>query len=213
MTDLQTTLSESEYVIAPELMLTSQGVKSDWALHIANGRIQSVGPVESMSGAVPLPGHAVIPGFVDAHTHVGQIFGKALIGGEPAQIWKRIWHPMERDMDQEQSYLSAKWAFWEALRGGFTKVVNYGLNGLEKNAGVHRAAAETGIRLVSACGLDEYAEDSGTGRGNHSLAEIIDVIDAHVEDCSRYPLITPSVCCSSFMGLSLIHISEPTRPY
>lgn len=202
MTDLEATLSNSEYALAPDLMLTSHGVKSDWAIHVVDGLIQSVGPVASIPGAVSVPGHAIIPGFVDAHTHVGQIFGKSLIGGEPAQIWRRIWHPMERDMDHQQSYLSAKWAFWEALRGGFTKVVNYGLNDREKNAGVHQAAVETGIRLVSACGLDEYADESGTGRGNHSLDAILEVIDAHVEDCSNYPLITPSVCCSSFIGNS-----------
>lgn len=202
MIDLQAALSKNEYALAPDLMLTPQGVKSDWALRVVDGRIQSIGPVETIPDPLSVPGHAIIPGFVDAHTHVGQIFGKALIGGEPAQIWRRIWHPMEREMDQEQSYLAAKWAFWESLRGGFTKVVNYGLNDLEKNAGVHRAALETGMRLVSACGLDEFAEDSGTGKGNHSIAAILDVIDAHVEDCAKYPLITPSVCCSSFMGNS-----------
>lgn len=202
MTDLQSTLSNSQYAIAPDLMLTPDGVKTDWALRVVDGRIESVGPAESLPDALPVPGHAMIPGFVDAHTHVGQIFGKALIGGEPAQIWRRIWHPMERDMNQEESYLAAKWAFWEAMRGGFTKVVNYGLNSLEKNAGVHQAAVETGIRLVSACGLDEFAGDSGTGKGNHSVAAILDVIDAHVEDCAKYPLIKPSVCCSSFMGNS-----------
>ena len=47
------------------------------------------------------------------------------------------------------------------MRGGFTKVVNYGLNGVEKNEGVHRAALETGVRLVSACGLDEFSGDIG----------------------------------------------------
>lgn len=71
-------------------------------------------------------------------------------------------------MDEEDSYITAKWAFWESLRGGFTKLVNYGLNDSDKNHGVHRAAHETGIRLVSACGLDEFAGDSGTGSGNFS---------------------------------------------
>ncbi|MEO0829892.1 MAG: amidohydrolase family protein, partial [Pseudomonadota bacterium] len=194
------TLIDGETILAPEVLLTPEGVRRGWAIRIDGQRITGVGPVEDFPTATPLPNHAIIPGFVDAHTHVGQIFGKALIGGEPAQIWRRIWHPMERDMDEEQSYLSAKWAFWEALRGGFTKVVNYGLNGLEKNAGVHRAARETGIRLVSACGLDEFSGEIGTGHGDKTLNEILEVIDAHVEDCAGQDLIAPSVCCSSFMG-------------
>ena len=186
--------------LAPEVLLTPDGVKRDWAIQIEGTRVIGIGPASGFPGATPLPGRAIIPGFVDAHTHVGQIFGKALIGGEPAQIWRRIWHPMERDMDEEQSYLSAKWAFWEALRGGFTKVVNYGLNGLEKNAGVHRAALETGMRLVSACGLDEFSGEIGTGHGNKSWPEIEAVVLAHIEDCAGQDTIAPSVCCSSFMG-------------
>jgi len=186
--------------LAPEVLLTPDGVKPDWAIQIEGTRVTGIGPASGFPEATPLPGRAIIPGFVDAHTHVGQIFGKALIGGEPAQIWRRIWHPMERDMDEEQSYLSAKWAFWEALRGGFTKVVNYGLNGLEKNAGVHRAALETGMRLVSACGLDEFSGEIGTGHGNKSWPEIEAVVLAHIEDCAGQDTIAPSVCCSSFMG-------------
>ncbi|MEM9241044.1 MAG: amidohydrolase family protein, partial [Pseudomonadota bacterium] len=197
--------------LAPDVLLTPHGARSDWAIQFDGTRITKVGHVSEFSNATPLPGRAIVPGFVDAHTHVGQIFGKALIGGEPAQIWRRIWHPMERDMDEEQSYLSAKWAFWEALRGGFTKVVNYGLNGLEKNAGVHRAALETGIRLVSACGLDEFSGDVGTGHGNKSWSAIEDVILAHVDHCAGDEMISPSVCCSSFMGNTpdtLLRLSE-----
>ncbi|MEM6617262.1 MAG: amidohydrolase family protein [Pseudomonadota bacterium] len=193
-------LTASGAALAPDVLLTQNGVKRDWAIQFENTLITKIGPASEFANTTRLPGRAIVPGFVDAHTHVGQIFGKALIGGEPAQIWRRIWHPMERDMDEEQSYLSAKWAFWEALRGGFSKVVNYGLNGLEKNAGVHRAAIETGIRLVSACGLDEFSGDVGTGHGNKEWSEIEDVILAHIEQCEAADTIAPSVCCSSFMG-------------
>ena len=197
--DFQALLSDGA-TLAPEVLLTPNGPKRDLAIQFSGSRITKVGDLRDFPQAVSLPGRAIVPGFVDAHTHVGQIFGKALIGGEPAQIWRRIWHPMERDMDENQSYLSAKWAFWEALRGGFTKVVNYGLNSLEKNAGVHRAAFETGIRLVSATGLDEFSGEIGTGQGKKTWSEIKEVILAHIDDCAGQDLIVPSVCCSSFMG-------------
>lgn len=208
---LDKVLRSDSATLAPEVLLTPDGVKRDWAIQVQGTRVTGIGPASEFPGATPLPDRAIIPGFVDAHTHVGQIFGKALIGGEPAQIWRRIWHPMERDMDEEQSYLSAKWAFWEALRGGFTKVVNYGLNGLEKNAGMHRAALETGVRLVSACGLDEFSGEIGTGHGNQSWPEIEEVILAHIEHCAGQDTIAPSVCCSSFMGYTpdtLARLSE-----
>ncbi|MFK7890198.1 MAG: amidohydrolase family protein [Granulosicoccus sp.] len=202
MADLSKLANLSSYAVAPEILLTANGPVSGQAICIREGRIQEICAAADVQQAIALPGHAIIPGFVDAHTHVGQIFGKALIGGEPAQIWRRIWHPMERDMSEHQCYLSAKWAFWESLRSGYTKVVNYGLNSVEKNNGVHRAAEETGIRLVSACGLDEYSGDSGTGYGDNAISQIIDCIDSHVEHCSSHELISPSVCCSSFMGNS-----------
>lgn len=200
MPDFQSLLDTPEFCLAPDVILTPEGVKRDWAMRVSQDRIAAIGPRQEFPDAAALPGRAVIPGFVDAHTHIGQIFGKALIGGEPAQIWRRIWHPMEKNLTFEQSYITAKWAFWEALRGGFTKVVNYGLNGLERNAAVHRAAQETGIRLVSACGLDEFSDEIGTGDGKHTLSEILDVIDAHVTQTRDVPRTEPSVCCSSFMG-------------
>lgn len=197
--DYQKLLKKS-VVLSPDILLTPSGVKKEWAVEFVGTKIKAVGPRSDFKDIIALPNKAIIPGFVDAHTHVGQIFGKALIGGEPAQIWRRIWHPMERDMDEKQSYLSAKWAFWEALRGGFTKVVNYGLNGIDKNEGVHRAAVETGIRLVSACGLDEFSGEIGTGHGNKSWSEIEEVVLAHIDHCAGLKNISPSVCCSSFMG-------------
>lgn len=195
-------VKQRNYSVIADVVLTPDGVKHDWGIRVDDGVIAALGPAASFADAQRLSGHAIVPGFVDAHTHVGQIFGKALIGGEPAQIWRRIWHPMERAMDEHDCYITAKWAFWEALRGGYTKVVNYGLNDAAKNRGVHRAARETGIRLVSACGLDEYAGDSGTGAGSHSWTQIDEVIQAHIEDCADDPLISPSVCCSSFIGNS-----------
>ena len=81
-------------------------------------------------------------------------------------------------------------------------MVNYGLNSFLKNAGVHQAALETGIRLVSACGLDEFSGEIGTGHGNKNWSEIEDVILKHIEHCEKHELISPSVCCSSFMGNS-----------
>ena len=194
------TLLSGNTVLAPEVLLTPNGAKRDMGIQFEGSRITKVGPVTDFLNATPLPGRAIVPGMVDAHTHVGQIFGKAMIGGEPAQIWRRIWHPMERDMGQKQSYISAKWAFWEAMRGGMTKVVNYGLNGIEKNEGVHQAALESGIRLVSACGLDEFSGEIGTGHGNKCWSEIEDVILAHIQHCEANQIISPSVCCSSFMG-------------
>ncbi len=199
--ELATVTGRSSYALAPELILTPDGVEEDMVLVVSDGRIEELVPAKQFAGeALSLTGRAIIPGFVDTHTHIGQTFGKALIGGEPAQIWKRIWHPMEVAMGPDEAYASAKWMCLEALRGGFTTLVSYGLNDVDKNAAVHEAAEETGLRLVSSTGLDQFAGEVGTGEGVHDLGEIIDRIETHVEQCAGHKSITPSVCCSSFLG-------------
>ena len=85
------TLLSGNTVLAPEVLLTPDGAKRDMGIQFEGTRITKVGPVTDFLNATPLPGRAIVPGMVDAHTHVGQIFGKAMIGGEPAQIWRRIW--------------------------------------------------------------------------------------------------------------------------
>lgn len=198
---LRDNLSRSEYALAPELMLTPGGVEEGMVLAVAAGRVAAVVPRAEYPGEVlALPGKAITPGFIDTHTHIGQTFGKALIGGEPAQIWKRVWHPMEVAMGPDEAYASAKWMCLEALRGGYTTLVSYGLNDIDKNEAVHRAVEESGLRLVSSTGLDQFSGEVGTGQGVHDLGEMFDRIDAHVEHCGAFPRITPSVCCSSFLG-------------
>lgn len=204
-TELLDTLKRERFVLKPEILLTPNGPQKDQALVVDGGQIVWVGPAADLppddsAAALSLPDFAVIPGFVDAHTHVGQTFGKILIGGEPAQIWRRLWVPMEAGIDEEAAYVSAKWQFLEQLRGGNTGLVNYALNNAAKNAAVHRAAEETGIRLRSSTGIDEFSRQVGTDGPLVPLQEILDAIDEHIADVEKYARITPSVSSSSFLG-------------
>lgn len=204
-TALLETLKRQRFVLTPEILLTRNGPQKHHALVVDDGLVVSAGPVAQLSPedsarALPLPDFAVIPGFVDAHTHLGQTFGKILIGGEPAQIWRRLWVPMEAAIDDEAAYVSAKWQILEQLRGGHTGLVNYALNGAARNAAVHSAALETGIRLRSSTGIDEFSRKVGGDGPLVPLAEILDAIDAHIDDVAKYPRITPSVSSSSFLG-------------
>jgi 5-methylthioadenosine/S-adenosylhomocysteine deaminase len=191
--------------LAPDVLLTAKGPKRDFVLVVDHGRISRICPISEYLGDEPtalavqrLPGRAIIPGFVDAHVHLGETFGKTLIGGEPSQIWKRIWMPMENALDPAGCHISAKWMFLEMLRGGYTTVVNYTLNDGAKNAAVHTAAKEVGIRLVSATGLNEFSTDAGGRASRVSGNAILDRAEEHIAQCKDSNLIYPSVCCSSF---------------
>ncbi|MDD9746437.1 MULTISPECIES: amidohydrolase family protein [Marinovum] len=169
-------------------------------MQVVDGEISYVGSrdgIDAGTSVVDLPDRAIVPGFIDAHTHLGQAFGKAITGGEPAQIWRRIWAPMESSYDAETVYVSAKWMFLEALRGGFTGIVNFAVMNGEKASALHQAAADVGIRLVSSTGaalpVDEAQQPSSC-----QIAESIDGAlkraEAHISACKDQPLITPSLC-------------------
>ena len=120
------------YIVQPEVVLTADGPQRGLATAIEDGVFTAVDTVSRITDSYPrlssisLPGVAMIPGFVDCHQHPTQTFGKAIIGGQPAQIWKRIWLPLGEEMNAEAIYVAAKWAAIEALRGGFTTMVASG---------------------------------------------------------------------------------------
>lgn len=203
MTELSELTKRGSYVLAPELVLTPEGARFGMVIAIERGKISFVGSrtkFETSSPHVPiveLADRAIIPGFIDAHTHLGQAFGKAITGGEPAQIWRRIWTPMETSYDPQTVYISAKWMFLEALRGGFTGIVNFAVIDGEKAAALHQAAEDVGIRLVSATGA-ALPVDGPNPPTSCDIAQTIDTAlkraEAHIAACKVSPLITPSLC-------------------
>ena len=108
-----------------------------------------------------------MPGFVDAHHHLTQSFGKALAFGEPSEIFRRIWVPLEGSLDAHALYLSAKLAVLEALRGGFTTVCDAGVRNSAGLQAIEQAASEAGIRCV--LGLICH-DDAALGSADRFLA-------------------------------------------
>ena len=44
------------------------------------------------------------PGMIDAHHHLTQSFGKSLAYGEPSEIFRRVWVPLESSLNDEFVY-------------------------------------------------------------------------------------------------------------
>ena len=199
------------YALAPDLLLTAEGPQTNWVLAVRDSEISFVGELENFRASHPdiavdrLPGRAIVPGFIDAHTHLGQAFGKKLTGGEPSQIWRRIWVPLESSLDPELAYASAKWMFLEALRGGFTTINNFAIVNGEKADAVHRAAADVGIRLVSSTGAAQtidLPDELSPADSNRLIDDALRRAEAHVEACSSNSMIVPSLCVSGVQGAS-----------
>lgn len=204
-------ISGTTYTLAPDVLLTPSGPVRDSVLTVREGRIAGVEPIapgvrDTADGVIALPGMAIVPGFVDTHTHAGQTFGKTLIGGEPSQIWRRIWVPLEDALTTERAHVAAKWMFLEALRGGFTTLVNFNRHSHQLNEGVHQAAKETGIRLVS--GMVATVESP-------SADWVIDELKKHAAQCAAETRVTPSLCFGFYAptmeGLRLEELSKIGR--
>ena len=169
---LQLALGADVMLLAPEWTLLPEGPARDIGVVVENGRFADVGPLADVTKRHPqmkpidLPQHLLMPGFVDAHHHLTQSFGKALAFGEPSEIFRRIWVPLESSLDAESLYLSAKLAALEALRGGFMTVCDAGTRAAEGLDAVAAATRDAGVRCV----LGKICNDDGS-RHAEVLAE------------------------------------------
>ncbi|MFI0154312.1 amidohydrolase family protein [Streptomyces lydicus] len=158
----------SRHLLVPELLLLPDGPARGRAVLVDGGKFRAVGPAEQLIAAhrdlrpVRLDGHLLMPGFVDAHHHLTQSFGKAQSFGQPSEIFKTVWEPLEHALDEESAYVSAKLAALEALRGGFTTVADAGTRAPVDVRALAKGTEEAGIRCV----LGKIVS-SGTGGPEH----------------------------------------------
>jgi len=168
----QAALAATELLLAPERTLLPEGPAQGLGVVVRDGIFADIGPLGEVAARHPqlrpvaLPQRLLMPGFVDAHHHLTQSFGKALAFGEPSEIFRRIWVPLESSLDPHGLYLSAKLAALEALRGGFTTVCDAGTRASVGLEAVAAATQEAGVRCV----LAKICNDDGS-RHAELLAE------------------------------------------
>src|SRR5271168_4588835 len=188
----------AELLLAPEQLMLRDGPAADHAVVIAHGRFRDIGPRAALQSRHPsltplaLPGKLLMPGFIDAHHHLTQSFGKALAFGEPSEIFRRIWVPLEASLDGGGVYLSSKLAALEALRGGFTTVVDAGTRSEADVASVARATKEAGLRCV----LGFICNDIGSAGGGRDRKTILRAAEAHLSCWKADALVHPSLAIS-----------------
>jgi 5-methylthioadenosine/S-adenosylhomocysteine deaminase len=183
-----------ELLLLPDQLLLPTGPVTGHAVHVAAGRIAAVAPAGELRARlaylppIELPDRLLMPGFIDAHHHLTQVFGKAVAFGEPSEIFRRIWVPLEASMDAELVELAARLAALEALRGGFTTVVDAGTRAPGGAAAVARATMAVGLRCV----LGFICND---GPGSDQAAILRDA-EAHLATWPADGLVHPSLAIS-----------------
>ena len=101
---------------------------TDHAVAIADGRIQAILPYEEARRAiqaeqtVELPGHVLIPGLINAHTHAAMSLLRGLADDLPLMTWlhEHIWPTEGRWVDAGFVADGTRLAVLEMLRGGVT---------------------------------------------------------------------------------------------
>ena len=118
--------------LAPDYIYTPQGLQPDMLISISDdGRIASITPV-GVQSIVPseitaLPGVALLPGFVNVHSHV---FQRALRGHTHRPLsrqdtfwtWRRAMYAEAQRLNPDLLYKSALRTYREMLAAGYTTV-------------------------------------------------------------------------------------------
>lgn len=189
-------LQAREFLLAPAWVLLDDGPAQGIGVVVRDGRFVDVGPLDALTQRHPqlaprtLPDRLLMPGFVDTHHHLTQSFGKALAFGEPSEIYRRIWVPLEAELDAQALYLSSKLAALEALRGGFTTVCDAGTRATAGLDALAQAAHDTGLRCVIA----QVCNDAGADEAN--TAAMRDAAERHLGRWAGDALVHPSLAVS-----------------
>ncbi|HVF64304.1 MAG TPA: amidohydrolase family protein [Casimicrobiaceae bacterium] len=189
-----------ETLLCPTFTLLPDGVVRDHALLIAGDRIARVGPAQRLrrdhaqAQTVELADRLVMPGLVDAHHHLTQSLGKALAFGEPSEIYRRIWVPMERALDERAIHVSAMLACLESMRGGFTTVVEAGTRSMFGVEPLLAALRTTGLRCVLATLANDLVD--GNPMTDSDRNGLIDAAERHVARFDTDATIHPSLAIS-----------------
>jgi 5-methylthioadenosine/S-adenosylhomocysteine deaminase len=114
------------------------------------------GLFQEASQAIDLQGKLVIPGLINAHTHLFQTFLRGLADDKPLLHWLEaaIW-PGGASMTEEDFYLASLLGFVENIKSGATSVLNqdYVQTSTRNMDRIAEAAWKSGIRTVLARGF------------------------------------------------------------
>ena len=135
-----------------------------WACGARAARIAAIGP-----GVAPAPGdevldaggQAIVPGFVNAHTHAGMTLFRGFADDLPLMEWleQHIW-PVEKRMSDEDVYWGTRLACLEMIRTGTTSFWDMYWHA----DAAARAVEDAGIRAVTAAPLIDDADPAKSDR-------------------------------------------------
>ncbi|KAG6953326.1 hypothetical protein JG688_00012879 [Phytophthora aleatoria] len=197
--NMQLPHSSAAYVLAPELTWTGEAFERDVYVFVgADGLIHSVkrsSDVDAAAAVHKLPGRALLPGMVNAHSHAFQRGLRGLGETYPKDsaqssfwTWREEMYKLVGGMSEQQIYDLTRQCFSEMRDAGITSVgefhyFHHGQPGEGKTGHkfaydetVLRAAKDVGIRIVL---LNAYYEHGGFQRAPMVESQKRFKVDSH----------------------------------
>jgi formimidoylglutamate deiminase len=148
----------------PDFLFSGGSVLPGAALVVRDGLVESVGAAPEAAERVPLPGRAILPGLVTAHSHAFQraIRGRTEHRSHPRDdfwSWREAMYAAAERLSPDDLYAVSRFCFLEMARAGITAVGEFHYlhrdrdgtpyaNPNELSLAVTRAAREIGLRIV-----------------------------------------------------------------
>ena len=185
-------------------------VLPDGAVAVVDGEIAAVGPRAEVAAAYPgadrvdAAGGVVLPGLINAHTHVPMVLFRGLADDLPLMEWLEgyIFPAEARHVDEEFVRWGTRLACLEMLRGGTTTFVDmYYFDDV-----IAEEAERCGMRAVVGETLIDFPAPD-----NKSWREAVDYTRRFVERWRGHPRITPAVAPHSTYTVSPEHLVEAHR--
>ena len=185
----------SSFVLRGGTLLTVDGqrrvIRGD--LFVEHGRIAQLGDVSVAAGVrvIDVSGCVVMPGFVQAHTHLCQTLCRGAADDLPLLAWlkERIW-PYEASLDEAAMRASARLAIAELLLSGTTSILDMGT--VHETDALADELARSGLRATLGKAMMDTGEGVPARRRETTLASLreSDALAArwsgHADDRLRY---------------------------
>lgn len=215
------------YSLRPELTWTGERFESGVRVRVgSDGRVLSVTTANDGddsagdSDCIELPGHALVPGMVNAHSHafqrglrgLGETYPKDAHGQSSFWTWREEMYKLVGGMTQEHMYALTKQCFAEMRDAGITSVgeFHYFHHGRPEEAAdgvssrfaydeqILKAASDVGIRLVL---LNAFYEHGGFQQAPMSEPQKRFKVSSHDEYWRQMDALKPKLAPTQSLGV------------
>lgn len=189
---------------------TALAVLPKRSVRIENGRITQIAPkhrIGQFTGKrLDATRKVVMPGFINAHTHLYSTFARGLTRTKPArnflEVLNHLWWRLDSALTTEDCYYSALIALLDSIRHGTTTLIDHHAspNAVRGSlAAIAKAVSQTGLR---ACLCYELSDRDGARIAQAGLEENVDFI-RHCRNFldSRPSILDPRPFPTALFGL------------